>query len=105
MKPYRNRKYLNEVAGLMECQLCGKMDGTIVPAHYCGKYASSLGKGMGQKAADHCVAALCHTCHGDMDQYGMGNGDDRAARFMVAIFRTQHALLNNGVSIEARRED
>jgi len=101
MKPYRNRKYLNEVAGLMECQLCGKMDGTIVPAHYSGKYSSSFGKGMGQKAADHCVAALCHICHTDMDDYVMGNDDARAARFMIAILRTQHALLRNGVSIEA----
>jgi hypothetical protein len=69
------------------------------------KYASTMGKGMGQKAADHCVAALCHTCHGDMDGYVGGNGDDRAARFMVAILKTQHALLREGVSIEARSED
>lgn len=105
VKPYRNRKYLNEVAGLQQCALCGKRDGTIVPAHFSGKYSSSLGKGMGQKAADHCVAALCHTCHGDMDGYVMGNDDERAARFMVAILKTQHALLREGVSIEASRED
>ena len=105
MKPYRNRKYLNEVAGLMTCQLCGAMDGTIVPAHYSGMYANSLGKGMGQKAADHCVAALCGRCHADFDGYQNGNNDERAARFMTAILKTQHALLQNGVSIAASRED
>lgn len=105
MKPWRSKKYLRAVAELGRCQTCGVEDGTIVPAHFSGLYASSLGKGMGQKSADNCVAALCGKCHADFDTYVVGNTEARAALFMMAILKTQHALLQNGVSLEASCED
>ena len=93
MRPWRSRKYLDRIRNL-PCQLCGVDDGTIVPAHYSGIYSQQLGKGMGQKSSDHCVAALCHPCHESMDKYTDGNTDARAVRFMLAIFKTQWELLN-----------
>jgi len=90
---WRSRKYLDRVKDL-SCRLCGAEDGTIVPAHYSGYMSHKLGKGMGQKASDHCVAALCHSCHTQMDSYKDGNGKDRAIAFMIAILETQGELLH-----------
>lgn len=47
------------------CQECGRADGTIVAAH-----SNQLrdGKGRGIKAHDYRVAALCYSCHMEIDQ-------------------------------------
>jgi len=86
-----NRAYLNKVRDI-PCQLCGAEDGTIVPAHYSGYMSHQLGKGMGKKAWDHCVAALCRSCHAIMDSYKDGNSKDRAISFFIAILKTQKAI-------------
>ncbi len=88
---------LLEAARGQSCSLCGADDGTVVAAHYSGLYSSALGKGMGQKAWDHCTAHLCHRCHTDLDTYAEGNNEERAIRFMVAIFKTQKRLFDEGV--------
>lgn len=61
---YRNQKLL-EVVRAFPCQNCGRMDGTVVAAH-----SNQLrdGKGRGIKAHDYRIAALCHTCHSELDQ-------------------------------------
>ena len=61
---YRNRKLL-DVLRQSPCQTCGRSDGTIVAAH-----SNQLrdGKGRGLKANDYRVAALCFTCHAEIDQ-------------------------------------
>lgn len=61
---YRNRKLL-DVIRESPCQACGRADGTIVAAH-----SNQLrdGKGRGIKAHDYRIAALCHTCHSEIDQ-------------------------------------
>lgn len=88
---------LLEAARGQSCALCGADDGTVVAAHYSGLYSNALGKGMGQKAWDHCTAHLCHRCHNDLDTYAEGNNEERAIRFMVAIFKTQKRLFDEGV--------
>jgi ferredoxin len=45
--------------------LCGIEDGTIVAAH---SNQQIHGKGMGVKAHDCYVAALCFQCHAQIDQ-------------------------------------
>lgn len=85
--------WLKAIRG-MDCVRCGAPD--AVPAHYSGRYAHQLGKGMGRKAWDHCVAALCHRCHTEMDTYAAGNDDARAAEFLLLVLRTQHRLLTEG---------
>lgn len=90
-QPYRNPKIL-AFAKDQPCVLCGAT-GTTVAAHYSGKYATSLGKGMGQKTDDHCVAYLCAMHHAEFDTYSTGNDDERAIRFMLAIFKTQRRWL------------
>jgi len=61
---YRNRKLL-DLLRESPCQHCGRADGTVVAAH-----SNQLrdGKGRGLKASDFRTAALCYTCHSDLDQ-------------------------------------
>ena len=61
---YRNKKLL-EILRQSPCQACGREDGTVVAAH-----SNQLrdGKGRGIKADDYRVAALCYSCHMELDQ-------------------------------------
>ena len=61
---YRNRKLL-DLLRKSPCQICGREDGTVVAAH-----SNQLrdGKGRGIKADDYRVAALCYSCHMELDQ-------------------------------------
>lgn len=61
---YRNKNLL-EIVRESQCQNCGTQDGTVVAAH-----SNQLkdGKGRGIKAHDYRIAALCHTCHMELDQ-------------------------------------
>jgi len=61
---YRNRKLLDALRQ-SPCQHCGRSDGTIVAAH-----SNQLrdGKGRGLKAHDYRIAALCFSCHSELDQ-------------------------------------
>ena len=63
-KIYRNPNLLKSVRS-SPCQHCGAEDGTVVAAH-----SNQLqdGKGRGLKAHDYRIAALCYTCHMDLDQ-------------------------------------
>jgi hypothetical protein len=59
---YRNPKLLKAVASL-PCQECGKEGTQAAHANW-----SWSGKGMGIKAHDMYVAALCPECHYALDQ-------------------------------------
>jgi hypothetical protein len=61
---YRNKRLL-EVVRNAPCMHCGKQDGTVVAAH---SNNQRDGKGMGIKAADYRIAALCMACHHELDQ-------------------------------------
>jgi hypothetical protein len=78
---YRNRKLL-EILRQSPCQNCGRSDGTVVAAH-----SNQLrdGKGRGIKAHDYRVAALCYSCHMNLDQ---GKSLDKAER--VEIWEEAH---------------
>jgi ferredoxin len=60
---YRNRKVL-DAAKNMACHSCGAWDGTVVMAH---SNQQKHGKGMGIKAHDCFIAALCDSCHAIVD--------------------------------------
>jgi hypothetical protein len=61
---YRNKSLLEAVRE-SPCQICGAQNGTVVAAH---SNQQRDGKGMGLKAHDYRIAALCYTCHADIDQ-------------------------------------
>ena len=64
------------------CQNCGNQGGTVVAAH-----SNQLrdGKGRGIKAHDYRIAALCYSCHMELDQ---GKSLDKAER--VEIWEEAH---------------
>lgn len=78
---YRNKALL-ELVRQSPCQHCGKQDGTVVAAH-----SNQLkdGKGKGIKAHDYRIAALCFTCHFEVDQ---GSSLDRHER--IELWETAH---------------
>lgn len=61
---YRNKRLL-EIVRQSPCQHCGRQDGTVVAAH---SNWMRDGKGKGIKAHDYRIAALCFTCHAELDQ-------------------------------------
>lgn len=97
-KVFRNRALL-DLANGQRCVRCGANDGTIVPAHFHGKFAHLFGKAGSQRASDVCVCHLCHSCHEKFDAQtlsagGWNNEDEKALEFMVCIMRTLHVLMH-----------
>jgi len=58
------------------------MDGTVVAAH---SNQMRDGKGRGLKAHDYRIAALCFTCHAELDQ-----GRDMSREERLNMFETAH---------------
>ena len=80
---YRNQKLLEIIRDCPYCLYCGNdNDGTVCAAH-----SNQLrdGKGKGLKAHDFRVAALCHSCHHDLDQ-----GVDMSKQDRVECWETAH---------------
>jgi len=70
-KYLRDKKRL-EACRNLPCQHCGAEDGTVVAAH---SNEGIHGKGRGIKASDEFVAALCFTCHANLDQGKMSKNE------------------------------
>lgn len=87
---YRNKKLL-EIVRESPCQLCGAKDGTVVAAH-----SNQLrdGKGRSIKAHDYRIAALCYTCHSDIDQ-GKMSREDKQDLWEMAHRKTVGWLFEN----------
>jgi ferredoxin len=76
------------------CMHCGQYnDGTVVGAH-----SNSLrdGKGKGIKAHDYRVAAMCHTCHMELDQGNKMSKDERREMWEEAHRKTIGWLFESG---------
>lgn len=88
---YRNKKLL-EVVRDSPCQLCGAEDGTVVAAH-----SNQLrdGKGRSIKAHDYRIAALCYTCHAELDQGSKMSKEDRVDIWEMAHRKTIGWLFDN----------
>jgi len=88
---YRNKKLLETVRE-SPCQLCGAEDGTVVAAH-----SNQLrdGKGRSIKAHDYRIAALCYSCHGQLDQGSKMSREDRVEIWEMAHRKTVGWLFDN----------
>lgn len=88
---YRNKKLL-EVVRESPCQLCGAEDGTVVAAH-----SNQLrdGKGRSIKAHDYRIAALCFSCHSQIDQGSKMSREDRVEIWEMAHRKTVGWLFDN----------
>jgi hypothetical protein len=89
---YRNRKLL-DILRQSPCQICGRSDGTIVAAH-----SNQLrdGKGRGLKSSDYRVAALCYTCHAEIDQGKKLSKTERVEAWEEAHRKTIGWLFESG---------
>ena len=86
----RSKKLLKLVAGL-DCQLCGSA--YMVQAAHTNWGG---GKGRGIKADDNLVAALCMSCHYDIDQGAKWSKAERQQAWQVAHFKTVQLLVDTG---------
>jgi heterodisulfide reductase subunit B len=73
----------------LPCQLCGVSDQTICAAH---SNQAKHGKGRSIKASDIYVAALCHSCHAQIDQGRDLSEAERVERWDKAHVRTLREL-------------
>ena len=86
-KYLRDKKRL-EACRKIPCQHCGAEDGTVVAAH---SNEGAHGKGRGIKASDEFVAALCFTCHANLDQ-GKMSKDEKSQMWHNAHVKTIEML-------------
>lgn len=93
--PYVRSKKLLEACRELPCQSCGSDRGTVVAAH--SNWARLGGKGMGMKADDRFVAALCCVCHHQIDQGSRMSGEDRLEVWTAAWRKTVKALVDRGL--------
>ena len=97
MANYRNARLLAAVRTL-PCQICG----------ICGRTQASHsnqlidGKGMGIKAQDYRIAALCDVCHTQIDQGKDLSKYERVAMWDAAHRRTIGELFEQGL-IEVKK--
>lgn len=89
LRPYRSKKWLQAVASIECCVLCGAYG--VQAAH------RNEGKGMGQKASDCLTAALCIKCHHDIDNGKELSREERRAMMDKAIVLTLEILVNRGM--------
>lgn len=90
----RSKAHLKNVANL-SCQHCG-LDGQTQAAH---SNWSQHGKGKGIKASDEFTAALCFTCHAELDQGGRLSKEERQAMWDKAYEKTKAVLQHQGLWI------
>ena len=90
---YRNQKLLEAVRE-SPCQHCGKSDGTVVAAH---STQSRDGKGRSIKAHDYRIAALCFTCHAELDQGRRLSREERLSMWEDAHRATVGWLFDNNI--------
>lgn len=87
---WRNQKLLEAVREL-PCSNCGAQDGTVVAAH------RNEGKGMGIKVSDSLVAALCYSCHAELDQGRSMTREERRSMWDRAAVKTYQRLIETGL--------
>jgi hypothetical protein len=92
-QPYRSRKWLAAVHQIETCVLCGAYG--IQAAH------RNQGKGMSQKTDDCLTAAICQSCHHEIDNGSQLSREERRALLDKAICETVAQLARMGL-IEAR---
>ncbi len=69
---------------------CGINDGTVCAAH---SNQSKHGKGLGLKAPDSLVAALCHKCHYELDNGKNLSKQEKVEMWNQAYIRTMKTLI------------
>jgi hypothetical protein len=92
---WRSRKLLDHIHECPECFACGAINtvGNIVPAHS-NQLRDDKGKGI--KAHDYRVAAMCNSCHHELDQGMRWTKEERVAIWELAHRKTIGWLFSTG---------
>lgn len=69
---------------------CGINDGTVCAAH---SNQSKHGKGLGLKAPDSLIAALCHKCHYELDNGKNLSKQEKVEMWNQSYIRTMKTLI------------
>jgi CRISPR/Cas system-associated protein Cas10 (large subunit of type III CRISPR-Cas system) len=93
-RQYVRSKKLMEAYRQIECQHCGRDDGTVCGAH---SNSSAHGKGRGIKADDNSCASLCYVCHSAMDQGSHLSRMQREEMHANAHVKTVRELVKRGL--------
>jgi hypothetical protein len=92
---FRSPKLLKAFKYAPICFSCEKdNDGTVVAAH---ANSSIYGKGMGLKAHDWAVAAMCSQCHHEIDQGAKLLKEAREQKWLSAHIKTIEWLFSSGI--------
>ena len=92
-KYFRSKTHLKNVAGL-PCQNC-YIEGETQAAH--SNWSDWGNKGRGIKASDEFTAALCQTCHTELDSGAKLSRDQRRELWQMAYQRTVIRLKYQGL--------
>jgi len=84
---YIRSKHLLQLVAMMNCQRCGFHLAQACHSNWHG------GKGRSIKASDNFIAALCQTCHHDIDQGHLMTKQERMHEWYQAHLKTLHFLL------------
>lgn len=93
---FRSEKLRRAVADL-QCMVCGR-EGHTQASH---SNQQRDGKGMGIKAHDYRIAAICDTCHREIDQGKTLSKEERRAVWEEAHRATLGALFELGKVVVA----
>lgn len=74
----------------LSCMNCGINDGTVCAAH---SNQSKHGKGLGLKAPDSLIAALCHKCHYELDNGKNLSKQEKVEMWNQSYIRTMKTLI------------
>jgi len=86
--PYIRSKKLLKLVACLDCQICGS--GLMVQAAHSNM--AQHGKGRGIKASDEYTAALCMSCHYEIDQGKTLSKEERQDLWQEAHQKTVLAL-------------
>ena len=89
MTPIADRRWFEAVASIPACVLCGQFG--VQVSH------SNQVRGMGQKSAAWNTAALCPSCHSELDNGRTLKQSERRALHDHAIVRTHDWLIRNDI--------
>ena len=89
---YIRSKPLLKLVASLDCQRCGS--GSQVQAAHSNM--AQHGKGKSIKASDEYTAALCQTCHFEIDQGAKMSRAERQTAWIAAHIKTVRSLLDSG---------
>jgi len=88
MSTANQKRWFEAIHGLETCSLCGRFG--VQASH------RNQGRGLGQKSADHLIAAICMHDHMEIDNGKTMTKEERRAAWNAAYVDTIDRLIRSG---------